>query len=137
VEIKMRLLVLTFILVTSLFSSTDWFTNYHDAVKTAQEKNKRIYMLIESDDCRWCKKFELTTLKDSKLLRRLNSKYVLLHLSRDRDYIPKKYKTTPIPRHYFLTSQGKEIFPVVGYRDVETFHSFLDTVDERVLRMKD
>ena len=133
----MKLLVLTFILVTSLFSSNDWFTNYHDALKTAQEKNKRIYMLIVSDDCRWCKKFERTTLKDKKLLRRLNSKYVLLHLSRDRDYIPKKYKTAPIPRHYFLTSEGKEIFPVVGYRDVETFHSFLDTVDERVLRMKD
>ncbi len=132
----MRLLFLTFILATSIFASADWFSNYHDAIKTAQEQNKIVYMLIVSDDCRWCKKFERTTLKDKKLLRRMNSQYVLLHLSRDRDYIPKKYKTTPIPRHYFLTSEGKEIFPVVGYRDVETFESFLDTVEERILRMK-
>ena len=132
----MKSLLLTFIFASSLFSSTDWYTNYHEAMKVAQEKNKRVYMLIVSDDCRWCKKFERTTLKDKKLLRRMSSQYVLLHLSRDSDYIPKEYKTTPIPRHYFLTSQGEEIFPVVGYRDVETFNSFLDTVDERALRMK-
>jgi len=131
----MKQLLLIFILASSLFASADWYTNYHEAMKAAQEKDKRVYMLIVSDDCRWCKKFERTTLKDTKLLRRMSSRYVLLHLSRDRDYIPKKYKTSPIPRHYFLTSKGEEIFPVVGYRDVETFNSFLDTVDERYLRM--
>lgn len=132
----MRLLLLTFMLTSSLFATAEWFNNYHDAIKVAQEKNKRVYMLIVSDDCRWCKKFERTTLKDKKLLKKMSSQYVLLHLSRDRHYIPKKFKTTPVPRHYFLTNRGEEIFPVVGYRDVETFNNFLETVDERVLRMK-
>ena len=132
----MRLLLLTFILTSSLFASAEWFNNYYDAIKVAQEENKRVYMLIVSDDCRWCKKFERTTLKDKKLMKKMSSQYVLLHLSRDRHYIPKKFKTTPVPRHYFLTNRGEEIFPVVGYRDIETFNNFLDTVDERVLRMK-
>ena len=132
----MRLVLLTFIFASSLFSSVNWIEDYDDALKIAQKENKRIYMLIVSHDCRWCKKFKKTTLKNKKLLGRLSKKYVLLHLSRDIDDIPSKYKTTPIPRHYFLTNRGEEIFPVVGYRDVETFNSFLDTVNERVLRMK-
>ena len=110
-------------------------SNYHDALKVAQDKNKRIYMLIVSDDCGWCKKFERTTLKNKKIIKRLQEKYVLLHLSRDSNYIPKKFKTTPIPRHYFLTSKGKEVFPVVGYRDVETFNGFLDDVEKRYERL--
>jgi len=92
-------------------------------------------MLVVSDDCRWCKKFERTTLKDKKILKKLKEKYVLLHLSRDSNYIPKKYKTSPIPRHFFLTSTGEVVFPVVGYRDVETFNGFLDDVEKRYERL--
>ena len=131
----MKLLVTIFIFSTALFGSTSWFTNYHDALQAAQDKNKRIYMLVVSDDCRWCKKFERTTLKDKKTLKKLQEKYILLHLSRDGDYIPKKFKTTPVPRHFFLTSKGKEVFPVVGYRDVETFNGFLDDVEKRYERL--
>lgn len=132
----MRHIITIFLLATALFSSTDWQTNYHTALKMAQEQNKRVYMLIVSDDCRWCKKFERTTLKDKKLLKRLNKQYILLHIVRDKNYIPSRFKTAPIPRHYFLTSKGKDIFPVVGYRDIDTFNSFLDSVDERYERMK-
>ncbi len=126
---------MAFLFSTALFSSADWMNNYHDALEVAQDKNKRIYMLVVSDDCRWCKKFERTTLKDKKTIQRLQEKYVLLHLSRDRHYIPKKFKTTPVPRHFFLTSKGNEVFPVVGYRDVETFNGFLDDVEKRYDRL--
>jgi len=131
----LRFIITAFILSTALFGSADWMSNYHKALEVAQDKNKRVYMLIVSDDCRWCKKFERTTLKDKKTLKRLQEKYILLHLSRDQHYIPKKFKTTPVPRHYFLTSKGKEVFPVVGYRDVETFNGFLDDVEKRYERL--
>ncbi len=131
----MRFIISAFILSTALFGSSEWMSNYHKALEVAQDKNKRVYMLVVSDDCRWCKKFERTTLKDKKTLARLQEKYVLLHLSRDSHYIPKKFKTTPVPRHYFLTSKGKEVFPVVGYRDVDTFNTFLDDVESRYERL--
>lgn len=132
----MKLLFITFIFTISLFGSSNWIEDYDEAVKIAQEQNKRIYMLIVSENCRWCKKFERTTLKDEKLLQRLSKQYVILRLSREMDDIPSKFKTTPIPRHYFLSNSGEVIFPVVGYRDVETFNSFLDTVNERVIKEK-
>jgi len=131
----LRYIIVIFLLASTLFASVEWQTNYHTALKLAEEKNKRVYMLIVSDDCRWCKKFERTTLKDKKILQRLDEKYILLHLSRDRDYIPKKFKTAPIPRHYFLTASGKEVFPVVGYRDIDMFNDFLDNADKRYERL--
>ena len=131
----MKLIFLTFIFTISLFGS-NWIEDYDEAVKIAQKENKRIYMLIVSTDCGWCKKFEKTTLKDEKLLQRLSKQYVLLHLIREIDDIPSKFKTTPIPSHYFLTNKGEVIFPVVGYRDVKTFNNFLDTVNERVKKDK-
>lgn len=132
----MKYIITLFLLSTALFASNDWFNNYHDAIKVAQEKNKRVYMLVVSDDCRWCKKFERTTLKDKKIMQRLQEKYVLLHLSRDRHYIPKRFKTTPVPRHFFLTSKGDEVFPVVGYRDVDSFKMFLSDVEKRYERLE-
>ena len=132
----MKQLLLLFIFATSLFASQNWLNNYDEAIELAKKENKRVYMLIVSDDCRWCKKFERTTLKDEKLLERIEKQYVLLHLSRDQHKIPSEFKTTPVPRHYFLRSNGDSIFPVVGYRDVETFHGFLNTVDEREARIK-
>ncbi len=131
----MKYLIGIFLLASTLFASVDWQTSYHTALKIAQDENKRVYMLVVSDDCRWCRKFERTTLKDKKILQRLNEKYVLLHLSRDTDYIPSKFKTAPIPRHFFLTAKGEEVFPVVGYRDTIMFNDFLDNADKRYERL--
>ena len=131
----MRYIFTILLLATTLFASVDWQTNYHTALKIAQEQNKRVYMLIVSEDCGWCRKFERTTLKNKKILQRLNEKYVLLHLLREWDYIPNKFKTAPVPRHYFLTSKGKIVFPVVGYRDIRMFNEFLNNADERYKRL--
>lgn len=132
----LKLVFILLILVTSLFSSVEWQNNYNEAIQTAQEENKRIYMLIVSDDCVWCRKFKNQTLTDKKILKRLDEKYVLLLLNRDDDFIPRKFKTAPIPRHYFLTSKGKKVFPVVGYRTVDTFNTFLDDVEKRYERIE-
>ena len=132
----MKFIFAIFLLVSSLFSSVSWQHDYNKALKLAKVQDKRVYLLIVSKSCGWCRKFENTTLKDETILKRLDKDYILLHLIRGVDDIPKKFKTSPIPRHYFLTKNGKIIFPVVGYRDVESFNSFLDTVNERFKRMK-
>jgi len=132
----MKFIFVTFMLVTSLFSSALWQDDYNKALELAKVQDKRVYLLIVSNSCGWCRKFENTTLKDKKILKRLNKNYILLHLVRGVDNIPLNFKTSPIPRHYFSTKNGKIIFPVVGYRDVESFNGFLDTVNERFERMK-
>ena len=78
----------------------------------------------------YCERFEKEVLAKDEVLRRLKKDYVLLYLSRDIDDIPKKFETKPVPRHYFLTSEGKIIYTTIGSRSIEGFYELLDEVKE-------
>lgn len=126
----MKYIVLFSLLITTLFGADlEWPNDYKAALVQAQKENKQIYMLITSENCRWCRKFESTTLEDENIIERLKSKYILLHISRDKDYMPNKFKKKRVPRHYFLTSEGDVIYTFLGYWNIEDFNSFIDDVD--------
>ena len=126
--IKLILYILL-ISTTLLSDELDWPNDYEAALIEAKKDNKNIYMLITSESCRWCRKFESTTLEEDDILEKLESKYVLLHISRDRDYLPEKYKKKRVPRHYFITPKEDVIFTFLGYWNTIDFSSFLDDVD--------
>ena len=126
--IKLILYILL-ISTTLLSDELDWSNDYEAALIEAKKDNKNVYMLITSESCRWCRKFESTTLEEDDILEKLESKYVLLHISRDRDYLPEKYKKKRVPRHYFITPKEDVIFTFLGYWNTIDFSSFLDDVD--------
>lgn len=129
----MKSILIIFVFISSLFGGAiDWPSEYEEALVKAKVQKKNIYMLITSNGCRWCRKFENTTLQDPEIMKMLNEKYVLLHIDRDMDEIPKKFKISPVPRHYFLTSSGEIIYTFVGYWDTLDFTSFLDDVDKSI-----
>ena len=98
----MKLILVTLVFITTLFSAElDWPNDYKAALVQAKKENKDIYMLITSADCRWCRKFEASTLQDDKTIERLKKQYVFLHIDRDWDEIPEHFKKKRVPRHYF------------------------------------
>ena len=128
----MKYLVSIILFSTLLFSSDlDWSSDYERALIQAKKENKFVYVLITSDSCRWCRKFEQTTLLDMDIEDRLEEEYITIHLSRDQHKIPEKFKTTPVPRHYFLDQKGDILYDTIGYRDVELFNSFMNNAKER------
>ena len=125
----MRYILSLFLVVSTLFSADlDWSNDYDAALVQAKKENKQVYMLITSGNCRWCRKFESTTLEDEDILQRLENNYVLLHISRDKDYMPQKFKKKRVLRHYFLTSEGQVIYTFLGYWNILDFNSFIDDV---------
>ena len=129
----MRYLISFLLLTTVVFSAElDWPSHYKEALTQAKQNNKIIYILITSQSCKWCVKFEKTTLKDEKIKKRLNSQFITIHLTRDKDAIPSKFKTAPVPRHYFVDSNGDILYSALGYRDVELFDSFMDNAQDKV-----
>jgi hypothetical protein len=62
---------------------------------------------------------------------RLEEEYITIHLSRDRHTIPGKFKTSPVPRHYFLDKKGDILYDTLVCRDVELFNSFMDNEQQR------
>ena len=108
-----------------------WPSDYEKALIQAKKENKFVYVFITSDSCRWCRKFEETTLQDRDIKKRLAKEYITIHLSRDRHTIPAQFKTSPVPRHYFVDQKGEDLYNTLGYRDVEMINSFMDNAQQR------
>ena len=134
----MRLLLITLALITTLFSAElDWPSDYDAALVQAKKENKDVYAFISSTYCKWCRKFEKTTLKDEATLKNLKEKYVLLYLDRDLDDFPEHFETKRVPRHYFLKANGDTIHTFMGYWNAEDFASLLGDVDKKNIKYKE
>ncbi len=128
----MRYFLVLLALISTLWSAElNWSNDYEKALKIAKKENKHVYVLITSSSCRWCRKFENTTLQDKKILKMLDKKYVLVHADKDMDDLPEWFKIKRVPRHYFVTSKGEEIFSFLGYWDELDFKSWLGDVDKK------
>jgi len=116
--------------VSLLSAEINWPSDYNKALQEAKMEHKFVYVLITSDSCRWCRKFEHTTLQDKQIQKKLHSGFVTVHLSRDRNKIPKQFKITPVPQHYFVDDKGNILYHSLGYRDVEAFNVFMNIAEE-------
>ena len=128
----MKLILTILTLSLALFATEPDFTNdYNKALKKAKLENKDVYMLITSESCGWCRKFELITLNNKKAMDILKKNFVLLHITRDKDYMPDKFVAKRVPKHYFLTKDEQVIYSVLGYWNPEDFTSFIDEAKKR------
>lgn len=128
----MKYFIYLALLVTSIFASNiDWPSDYNKALSKAKEEKKFLYVFITSDSCRWCRKFEQTTLQDEYIKKRLSDKFVSIHLSRDRHTVPKQFETAPVPRHYFVDMNGNILYSSLGHRGIACFDGFMDNAIEK------
>ncbi|MDD2448609.1 MAG: thioredoxin family protein [Sulfurimonas sp.] len=129
----MKYIAITLLLISSLWSvELGWSDDYETSLTVAQKENKNLYVLITSSTCGWCKKFKNTTLQDEEVLKMLNEKYILVNIDRDIDDFPSWMNTKSVPRHYFVTAKGEEIFTFMGYWDSLDFKSFLGDVEKKI-----
>lgn len=116
---------------TLLANDLGWSHDYKEAVEKSKISKKLIYTLITSDDCRWCRKFEETTLTNKDILKRLYAEFEVVQISRDQHKVPLGFASSPVPRHYFTDSEGKILYSSLGHRDLECFFSFMDNAQEK------
>jgi len=131
--VKSIILFLLFVF-TLTADDLNWSNDYKQALKDAKESSKAVYVLITSDSCRWCRKFEQTTLQDRDIKERLEKEFITVHLSRDRDVVPSYFLTTPIPRHYFVDAKENILFSSLGHRDEEIFQGFMDNANKNKIK---
>ena len=122
--------------VTLYGAEIDWPNDYNQALKDAKKEHKLVYVFITSDTCKWCRKFESTTLQDKAIQKRLYKEFVTVHLSRDRHTVPKQFQTAPVPRHYFTDTNGKILYSSLGHRGVECFDAFMDNAQMKIKTSK-
>jgi thioredoxin-related protein len=109
---------------------SDFMHDYNKALELAKSQKKDVYLLVTSEDCKWCRKFEKVTLSDEETMKMLKEKFILLVLNRDKDVIPDHIKAKRVPKHFFLDSNGELIYSILGYWNPEDFASFVVEVDK-------
>lgn len=126
----MRKLFAILFLFASLAGAADldWLHDYNAAMQQARATNKGVYLFVGADVCRWCDKFKENALSKKEVMTRLKEEWVPLYMSRDRHQIPKHFETKGVPRHYFLSNNGKIIHEDRGSREADGFMALLDEV---------
>lgn len=104
----------------------NWSSNFEEAQAKAKKDHKPLLVLITSEQCRWCRKFEATTLQDNEIVGRLNSSFTMVHVTRDKSIYPKNLTAKMVPMNYFLDGEGKVIYSIPGYWGTEDYNSVLD-----------
>jgi len=130
--VKKLLLLLMLLAVSVIATDLHWYDDYDAALREAKKEHKLVYVFISSSHCGWCHKFEKTTLQDEGIRQRLQKGFIVVHLVRDFDEIPKQFEVRPVPRHYFTDANGTIIYHALGYRKEECFNSFIDNTFDRL-----
>ncbi|MDP2851609.1 MAG: thioredoxin family protein [Sulfuricurvum sp.] len=123
----MKKLALLALLMANLFASDiAWNDTYEQAQAKAKKESKPMLVIITTEQCRWCRKLEATTLSDDEIVSKINSRFVPVHLTRDKSVYPKNLTAKMVPMSYFLDGNGKILYSMPGYWPVEDYQSILD-----------
>lgn len=128
-KIVFILLVVTF----SLFGAgVKWEKDYSTAIAKAKGANKPLMFIVSNHHCRFCLQFENTTLKDPKVVQKLNNDYVSAIVYMDENSIfPNQLNVPGTPGTWFLKSNGEPMFePIMGAVENKEFLKALDIVKD-------
>jgi len=104
----------------------NWSSDFAQAQALAKKEHKPLMVLITSEQCRWCRKFEATTLQDNEIVGRINAHFTSVHVTRDKSVYPQNLSAKMVPMSYFLDGEGRVIYKIPGYWGVEDYNSVLD-----------
>ncbi len=127
----MKIVMSIWLLSTALFA-LEWSKGLDSALATAQKEHKNVMVMVEGEQCRWCKKMESHTLSDKGIEQKL-AKYVLVKAMRnDVNIMSKLPKVHGVPTIFFMKPNKQILEEVVGYFDVPDFISYINDVEKKV-----
>lgn len=104
-----------------------WNTSYDTALAKAKKESKPLMVLITSEECRWCRKLENTTMQDAEIIARINAKFQAVNVTKDKSVYPKNLTAKMVPMSYFINpTNGKVLYSIPGYWGSEDYNSILD-----------
>ena len=124
----MKKIVLLLILSIAVFAEEiAWNSTYDTALAKAKKESKPLMVVITTEQCRWCRKLEATTLQDEEIVSRINTKFQAVRVTRDKGVYPKNLSAKMVPMSYFIDpANGKVIYSIPGYWGSEDYNSILD-----------
>lgn len=128
----MKKIILGLLLLSSTLFSVEWVKNIDEALHLAQQEHKNIMVLVEGENCRWCKKMKHRTLSDEGVEKRLKKFVAVKVMREDGDAMSVLPPVQGVPTIFFMKENKAVIEEIIGYFNVEDFISYIDDVEKKV-----
>lgn len=103
-------------------SEMKYETNFDEAVKRAKKEQKNIMLVLVSNYCPWCRKFEQRVLLKKEVNAIIQKNYIPLILNREKDPFPKEFDTGFTPIVHFIDYKTQKSYKnVIGYNNKDEF----------------
>lgn len=130
-----KLLIIMALGMSLLNAGLVWQNDLNKATVIAKKNKQNIFVLVESNHCRWCKLLKETTLNDPKIQAKLN-KFILVKTMREDSA---KYSLPPIigvPTMFIITPDRKIIEQGIGYLETEDLSDVIDKFNKKAKSKK-
>jgi thioredoxin-like negative regulator of GroEL len=98
--------------------AVQWRTDYNAARKEATEKGRPILLEFGTENCMWCKKLEMSTLREPAVVKLLNDGFVNLRVDADRETsLTQTLRISQYPTLVVAAPDGKIVGVLEGYQE--------------------
>ncbi len=128
-----KIVLMVFMLGTFLFGAEiKWEKEYSVAITKAKAAKKPVMFVISNHNCRFCVQFENITLKNPKVIQKLNADFISAIVYIDENPIfPRQLNVPGTPGTWFLKSDGEPMYePVMGAIESDQFLNALESVKQ-------
>ena len=127
----MTKILLGLLALSATLFSLDWAKDLDTALATAQKENKIVMVMVEGENCRWCKKMKHRTLGDEGVEKRLE-KFVVVKVMRENPIAMTALpEVSGVPTVFFMKADKTVLEEVIGYFDVLDFTSYIGDVEKK------
>lgn len=105
-------------------------TKYEVALTKAKEQKKNLLVLMVTNYCPWCAKFEKKTLSDKSVDSAIKAKYIPLIINKEEKNFPKYLESPIVPALFFVNSKDeKSYYEHVGFMNKTDFLNLLEQLE--------
>lgn len=113
-------------------SEMKYETSFDNALKRAKKEQKNVMLVLVSNFCPWCRKFEQRVLLKEEVNAIIQKNYIPLIINREKDPFPKEFDTGFTPIVHFIDHKTQKSYKnVIGYNNKDEFTYILKTDKEK------
>jgi thioredoxin-related protein len=127
----MNKIVLGLLILSSTLFSVEWSKDLETAFTLAKKEHKNIMVLVEGENCRWCKKLKHRTLTDETVEKRLEKFVTVKVMREDSSAMSVLPEVKGVPTIFFMNEDKVVSDEILGYVDVEDLIIYINDIEKK------
>ena len=127
----MNKILLGFLLLSSMLFSIEWSKDLDTAFALAKKEHKNIMVLVESENCRWCKKLKHRTLTDETVEKRLEKFVTVKVMREDASAMSVLPAVKGVPTIFFMNEDKVISDEILGYVEAEDLIIYINDIEKK------